>query len=103
MPGASRPKRRASASLHLPRRCGCTRPVESRSKKTYGDDLMDLLRFMLAALIPLALLGPAFGQMHLEWKLKEGDQFFLQTANALKHTIKSTSSTIGEETTTVER
>jgi len=62
------------------------------------------LRYCLGAILVLAgTTVSAVGQTKLEWKLKEGDQFFLQTINALRQTIQSTATTITEETTTVQR
>jgi hypothetical protein len=62
------------------------------------------VRHCLGAGFVVAVMSvSAFGQTPLEWRLKEGDQFFLQTVNSLKQTIKWNASTITEETTTLDK
>ncbi|HLN29512.1 MAG TPA: DUF6263 family protein [Gemmataceae bacterium] len=63
------------------------------------------LRSLLGATLALGLASvSASGQVEPSWKLKEGDQFFLQTNNQLRQTTKISQETvISEDTLTVER
>jgi len=63
------------------------------------------LRSVFGATLALGLASvSAFGQVDPSWRLKEGDQIFLQTNNQLRQTTKISQETIiSEDTATVER
>src|SRR5947209_8567875 len=46
-------------------------------------------------LIPLA--GPAYGQVTLEWKFKEGDHFYVETVTHLKQQMRTMGQTFDQD------